>query len=407
MLRSDGPAKPRTVASLPPSRIAGKTVASSTAASISPSTPPGAASCRPRIAASPRSTTVCAPKPFTSAASADPATAITRSPSATPSSTAYPPTAPAAPVTPRVCPGLSASRSSARRTVSPFIGRVAAASRLVPSGTRATDAVGTTTCSAWAPPPGRRGLTIAITRSPWRNVAPSPTASTTPASSIPGMKGGRTPIPASWSTVNCRPLRKLISVGLTVAAATRIRTSLAPTVGSGNSDTSSTSGPPSREKVTARMSVPSAELAVIPTHDLFGDDLEHDALGRAGRGPRIDRRRIRLRDPASLERRPHRRLALEDLAAAANHDPPQLGIIVASLHHQRHLGVAPDVDDLLGLAVRGHVEGAVAGEVVHGDDVREAVPIDRREGRLLALPEECGLLVGGELDLLAPIDGHL
>ena len=36
----------------------------------------------------------------------------------------------------------------ARRTVSPFIGSVAAVSRLVPSGTRATDAEGTTTCSA-------------------------------------------------------------------------------------------------------------------------------------------------------------------------------------------------------------------------------------------------------------------
>ena len=35
---------PRTVASLPPSRMAGRAAASSTAASISPSTPPGAAS---------------------------------------------------------------------------------------------------------------------------------------------------------------------------------------------------------------------------------------------------------------------------------------------------------------------------------------------------------------------------
>src|SRR5262245_31174583 len=278
---------------------------------------------------------------------------------------------------------------------------------LVPSGTRATDAAGTTTSSAWAPPPGRRGLTIAITRSPSRNVAPSPTPSTTPASSMPGMKGDRTPISANCSTVNCRPLRKLMSVGFTVAAATRIRTSPAPGVGSGSSDTSSTSGPPSREKVTARMSVPSAELAVIPTHDLFGDDLEHDALRRAGRGPRVDRRRIRLRDGPSLERHSHRGLALEDLAAAANHDPPQLGVLVAGLHHERHLGVAPDVDDLLCLAVRGHEEGAVAGEIVHGHNVGEAVPVDRREGGFLAVPEERGLLVGAELDLPASIDRHL
>src|SRR5499427_2582416 len=240
-----------------------------------------------------------------------------------------------------------------------------------------------------------------------RNVVPSPTASTTPASSMPGIKGGRTPISASWSTVNCRPLRKLMSVGLTVAAETRIRTSPPPGVGSGSSDTSNTSGLPSRKKVTARMSVPSAELAVVPAHDLFGDDLEHDTLGRASRGSRIHRCRIRLRDRPSLERRPHRGLALEDLAAAANHDPPQLGVLVAGLHHERHLGVAPDVDDLLGLAVRGHVEGAIAGEVVHGYDVGEAIPIDRGEGGLLALPEERCLLVGAELDQLASIDGHL
>jgi hypothetical protein len=42
-----------------------------------------------------------------------------------------------------------------------------------------------------------------------------------------------------------------MSVGLTVAAATRMRTSAAP--GSGSSLTSSTSGPPNRENVTARM----------------------------------------------------------------------------------------------------------------------------------------------------------
>src|SRR2546425_11216304 len=44
-----------------------------------------------------------------------------------------------------------------------------------------------------------------------------------------------------------------MSVGLTVAAATRMRTSPGPGFGSGSFDTSSTSGPPNREKVTARM----------------------------------------------------------------------------------------------------------------------------------------------------------
>src|SRR3989442_7861060 len=47
----------------------------------------------------------------------------------------------------------------------------------------------------------------------------------------------------------------MMSVGLTVAAATRMRTSPGPGCGSGSSETSSTSGPPNREKVTARMSL--------------------------------------------------------------------------------------------------------------------------------------------------------
>src|SRR5687768_9614996 len=45
-----------------------------------------------------------------------------------------------------------------------------------------------------------------------------------------------------------------MSVGLTVADATRMRTSPRPGCGTGSSDTSSTSGPPNREKVTARIS---------------------------------------------------------------------------------------------------------------------------------------------------------
>ena len=75
---------------------------------------------------------------------------------------------PADPVTARVEPGGSASRSSAFRTVSPFIGSVAASSSDHPSGTRASASSATATYSACAPPPGTAGATAAITRSPTR-----------------------------------------------------------------------------------------------------------------------------------------------------------------------------------------------------------------------------------------------
>jgi len=78
--------------------------------------------------------------------------------------------------------------SSAARTVSAFIGKVAAACRLIPSGTRASASAATTTNSACAPPPGAQGETAAITRSPGAHsaAAPGPATSTTPARSMPG-----------------------------------------------------------------------------------------------------------------------------------------------------------------------------------------------------------------------------
>src|SRR5258705_14014682 len=89
-----------------------------------------------------------------------------------------------------------------------------------------------------------------------------------------------------------------------------------------------------------------------------------------------------------------------------DHHAPQFGVLVAGLDHQRHLGIPADVDDLLRLPVRGHVECAVPREVVHGHDMGEAVLVDGGQGGLLALPEERGLLVGAQPDLLSSVGRH-
>ena len=92
-----------------------------------------------------------APNPSTSDSSARAASATTRRPSALANCTAYPPTAPAAPVTANVLPGSRDNTSSAWRAVNPFIGSVDASASETPAGERATDSAGTTTRSAYAP----------------------------------------------------------------------------------------------------------------------------------------------------------------------------------------------------------------------------------------------------------------
>src|SRR6185295_5929211 len=92
--------------------------------------------------------------------------------------------------------------------------------------------------------------------------------------------------------------------------------------------------------------VSAAELAVVPADHLLRDDLEHDPLRRAGLRARLRRRRTRLRRRPPLERRPDAGFVLEDLATPPDHHAPQLGVFVAGLDHQRHLGIAADVDDL-------------------------------------------------------------
>src|SRR4029434_9130136 len=106
-------------------------------------------------------------------------------------------------------------------------------------------------------------------------------------------------------------------------------------------------------------SVSSGELAVVPAHHLLRDDLEHHALRRAGPRPLLERRRLRVGPRPRLERLPHTGFVLEDLAAPSDHHAPELGVLVAGLDHQRHSRIATDVDDLLRLPVRRHVDGEI------------------------------------------------
>jgi hypothetical protein len=118
--------------------------------------------------------------------SREPAAAITRAPSAAPSCTAASPTPPPAPVTKSVSPLRSAPRSTRPWYVVPYVsGNAAASSNDMPSGILKTDASAVLTSSANPPT-----LQRAITRSPGSTlVTRSPTSSTVPATSAPGLNG--------------------------------------------------------------------------------------------------------------------------------------------------------------------------------------------------------------------------
>src|SRR5687768_9426989 len=94
-------------------------------------------------------------------------------------------------------------------------------------------------------------MAIAITASPTLSgvVVSGPISSTTPAASIPGTWGVGT-----FLSISARlPSRIPVSVGLTVAACTRIRISPGPAWTSGSSMTCNTSGPPNSVSPTPRM----------------------------------------------------------------------------------------------------------------------------------------------------------
>ena len=98
--------------------------------------------------------------------------------------------------------------------------------------------------------------------------------------------------------------------------------------------------------------------------------------------------------------------SLDDLAFAPDHDAAELRVIVSSLGHQRDLGVAPNVQHLLGLGVGGHIKRAVLREEIHRHDMGKPVLADRRQRALAVLAQEGGLLVGAELNLPAPVHRH-
>src|SRR5699024_3818121 len=179
-----------------------------------------------------------------------PAVVATRAPSARETWTAWEPIPPVPPwIRMRGAPSpVPPHRASAAReprpspptiarldqTVHATSGRVAASCRETPDGTGMTCPAGTTTFSAY-PPPARRAQTSSPTAWP---STPSPTEAIRPEHSSPSTSdapGGGGYRPRDWSR----------SARLTAVAATSIRTSPGPGVGSATSATWIDSGPSS------------------------------------------------------------------------------------------------------------------------------------------------------------------
>ncbi len=178
----------------------------------------------------------------------------------------------------------------------------------------------------WPPsPPGR----------PRARSTPSPTDSTVPAASIPGVHGGGTSV--------LPRVRVPTSVGLTAAKRTRMRTSPAAGSRTGRSMTRRTSGPPgsgiadcscrAHHRIVGRASQP----AITPA----------SARAPPRRAPRRDRRR-----------RPDRRSSASARCAAPASPPPAPACGTRSRCHRRRLvGRRPGEQQLL--VERGEVRGVV------------------------------------------------
>ena len=164
---------------------------------------------------------------------------VTAQPADLASATAYPPTAPPAPVTSRVRPSGSPSRSTAWAAVRELSGMDAASTGSSPSGTTATASASSSTRSAWARFSPTMASSTPATTSPTAIVVTwSPTSSTRPETSQPRPRRSpalTAPRPASVATKT--------STGFTAAARVWMSTWPGPACRSGTSTTWGSSWP--------------------------------------------------------------------------------------------------------------------------------------------------------------------
>src|SRR5271156_706745 len=149
---------------------------------------------------------------------------------------------------------------------------------------------------------------------------------------------------------------------------------------------------------TTKISVSSAELGVIPAGYFLGDYLEYHPFRHAGAcfGWNTRPQALFLADRAKAL--PHLLGVFNDLAMAANEHALQFAVSSSAFHHHPHLWIAAYVQNLLRLAVGGHVNSAVDVEIVHRDHVRKAVLVQRGERCLEVLVQELLPLLTIEFD---------
>ena len=183
----------------------------------------------------------------------------TRSPVPAPASTVTPASfaswmmqvesAPAAPITRTLSPAWSSDVVTIVCAVPKCRRTAVAVGKSTPSGTTLTRDSRSTTSSAY--PPNVASAAVPATRSPtFSDVTPSPTASTTPDGSMPGVKGNDRSMPETPATI-CTS-----KVVLTDTACTRTSTSPSPGTGSGTSSRCNCSGPPNALTTIAFMGSP-------------------------------------------------------------------------------------------------------------------------------------------------------
>ena len=173
-----------------------------------------------------------------------PHTPVTSAPSTLAIWTAMVPTPPEAPLTrTRVPAPTCATSRMATSAASPVITDAAASVNVSPAGFPASWAAGTTTY--WANAPARSQVDPSTSSPGTRSVTRPPTASTTPATSLPRTARFGRRSPEARRPMYGTPVTVAQSGVLTLVARTRTRTSPAPTGGTGISSSRSTrSGAP-------------------------------------------------------------------------------------------------------------------------------------------------------------------